>query len=39
MTCSNCNTTKTNQFWHLRGYYGINGTFTQVRCVARKTSN
>jgi hypothetical protein len=27
MTCSNCNTTQTNQFWHLRGYYGINGAF------------
>lgn len=27
MTCSNCSTTKTSQFWHLRGYYGISGTF------------
>ena len=27
MTCISCNTTKTDQFWHLRGYYGISGTF------------
>lgn len=25
--CTNCNTTQTHQFWHLRGYYGISGTF------------
>jgi hypothetical protein len=27
MSCSNCSTKKTNQFWHLRGYYGISGAF------------